>query len=70
MSYTIAPLPGSEKDLALVMKQATADQGVLTMDGIASITSDVAYSFIYVRVVSVTLRSLLSLLPLKGPRLR
>jgi len=49
VSLAVTPLPGSETDWSVVMKQATATDGTLALDGAAALTTD-ERMFVYLRI--------------------
>ena len=49
VSLAVTPLPGSETDWSVVMKQATATGGTLALDGAAALTTD-ERMFVYLRI--------------------
>jgi hypothetical protein len=49
VSLAVTPLPGSEMDWSVVMKQATATDGTLVLDGAAALTTD-ERMFVYLRI--------------------
>ena len=49
VSMAVTPLPGSETDWSVVMKQATATGGTLALDGAAALTTD-ERMFVYLRI--------------------
>jgi hypothetical protein len=49
VSLAVTPLPGSEMDWSIVMKQATATDGTLALDGAAALTTD-ERMFVYLRI--------------------
>lgn len=52
-TYSLGPLPRTQENFEVSIRQVTAEAGMLVLDGVGELASDITHTFLYLQIVTV-----------------